>query len=196
MSNELDIDYDKPAVLPDDDQAARERVDWHARMVRHYTAQRDEEIASYQREIDRLKAEIEHRKRTAQTHIDWHTAPIESYHRMRQEQDRDLRTLRTPHATSKITVPKTPVVNVAEGYDLTKQAVPIFTWLRDHHPNVLKLPGISEIRKLVDVVDTYANDAIIDRIVVDKDTGEVLPFLVAEVPPLTYKLTPEEGAPL
>ena len=72
-------------------------------------------VASYQREIDRLKSEIEARKRTAQTHIDWHTAPIESYHRMRQEQDADMRTLRTPHATSKITVPTKPDLLVSLG---------------------------------------------------------------------------------
>ena len=193
MSDELDIDYTVDAVLPEDPEDAKRRVDWHARMVRHYAAQLADEIASFEREIERLQAEVAARKRTAQARIDWHTAPVESYHRMLQSQDKDMRTLRTPHATSKITVPKQPVVNLAEGYALDDDDVVVFRWLSESHPEALKLPGISVIRKLVNLVQLGDENAYV---VADKTTGETLPFLVAEVPPPTYKLTPEEGLPL
>lgn len=193
MSDELDIDYTVDAVLPEDPEEAKRRVEWHARMARHYTAQLAEETAAFQREIDRLKAEIEMRKRTVEARVRWHTDPIESYHRMRQEQDPDYRTLRMPHGTSKITVPKKPVVSLGDMSDDEDAAV---AWLIEQHPQLLKLPGIATIRSLVDVKEVDEGEDITGLAVFDKETGEVLRFLTADVPDKTYKFTPEEGTPL
>lgn len=190
MSDELDINYDEPAVLPDNLEEAQRRVEWHARMVRHYQGQLDMELGAFKREIDRLRTEMAARTRTAEAHIAWHTAPIESYHRMLMEQDKDLRTIRMPHATSKITVPKKPVVTV--NTDVADHGDQIVEWMAEHHRDGLSVPGITAIRYCVDV--HQLDDGSFQ--VVDKETGEVLNFLQAAVPELTYKLTPEEGTPL
>lgn len=194
MSDELDINYDEPAKLPDDPDEAQRRVEWHARMVRHYQGQLDLEVAAFKREIDRLRAEIAARTKTAASHIEWHTAPIESFHRMLQEQDKDLRTIRMPHATSKITVPKKPVVSIND--DEADYGDQIVDWMATYHRDGLSVPNITAIRYCVDVkpVDEGADHD--GYVVVDKETGEVLPFLKADVPEPTYKLTPEEGTPL
>lgn len=193
MSDDLDIDYEQPAQLPDDPEQARERVEWHARMVRHYHAVLDEETASFQREITRLKERLELRQATLRGRIDWHTVPVESYHRMRQREDAEVRTIRMPHATSKITVPKKPVINFADTM-VDGDANPLLQWMTAYHPELLKLPGIAEIRKVVEVTNDGTDKR--ELIVVDKDTRRPVFGLVAEVPAPTYKLTPEEGAPL
>jgi hypothetical protein len=190
MSDELDIDYTTAAVLPDDDAEAERRVEWHARMVRHYAAQLEQEKAAYGREIDRLREEIALRERAVNTRINWHTDPIESYHRMRQRQDPAYKTLRLPHATSKISVPTTPVIQLNDGCD--PDAVPIYRWLAEHHPEVLLVPGIAAIRKLLTVVEDEEGNFH----VADKSTGERIPYYKAVVPEPRYTLTPAEGAPL
>ena len=189
MSDELDINYEEPAVLPDDRDEAQRRVEWHARMVRHYQGQLDQEVGAFKREIERLKLEIEQRTKTARSQIAWHEEPIRAFHQMCQDGDKDLRTMRFPHGTSKITVPKKPVIDLADDDSLGSEKVErCYAWLREHHPDKFKLPGIATIRSLVDVTE--------DMHVVDKTTGEVIDWLKAEVPPPTYKFTPEEGTPL
>ena len=195
MSDELDINYDEPAVLPDDPEEAQRRVEWHARMVRHYQGQLDLEVGAFKREIDRLRAEIAARTKTAEARIAWHTAPVESYHKMLIAGDKDLRTIRMPHATSKITVPKKPVIVVNDdgGDDWGDQIV---DWMAEYHRDGLSVPGITAIRYCVDVMPVDEGEDHDGYVVVDKETGEVLPFLKAYVPEPTYKLTPEEGTPL
>lgn len=189
MSDELDINYEEPALLPDNLEEAQRRVEWHARMVRHYQSQLDREVGAFKREIERLRGEIAARTKTAQAHIEWHEAPIRSYHMLLHDIDPDMRTLRLPHATSKITVPRKPKVDIDT--DVADYDVQAVNWMYDHHPGGISVPGISTIRLCVDVKET--DDGYV---VVDTDTGEVLPFLKAAVPDPTYKLTPEEGAPL
>ena len=194
MSDELDINYDEPAVLPDNLEEAQRRVEWHARMVRHYQGQLDQELGAFKREIDRLRAEMASRTKTAQSHIDWHTAPIESYHKMLRETDKDFRTMRFPHGTSKITVPKKPVITIND--DEADYGDQIVEWMADYHRDGLSVPGITAIRYCVDVMEVDEGEDHDGYVVVDKDTGEVLPFLKADVPEPTYKFTPEEGTPL
>ena len=183
-----DIDYSRPAILPDDEHLA-ERVEWHVRMARQATAELEEVKSMYERELERIKERIQNRVRIIQERIAWHTAPVQSYHTMRQAQEPKRKTIEFPHGASKITVPTTPVVQ----FDPSEGSGGLVKlWLRSTHPEMLKLPGITDVRSLVHI--TTDDDG--NHIVIDKATGEIVPGLVAEIPAPTYKLTVERGSPL
>lgn len=184
-----DIDYGTPAVLPEDADAAKERVNWHARMVRKLTADKHELTDMFDTEYQRLTAELEriserreHHARVLQDKIDWHQSPIESYHRMRLVADPKLKTLPLLHGYSKMTVPKAAKVFVKPDADAA-----VLAWAREHHPEILKAPNITDVRAVVDVRS--------DMKVVDKATGETVDCLVAQVGDATWVFDPEPGSP-
>lgn len=190
MSDTSDIDYSKPAVLPDDDDHLLDRVEWHVRMARAKQAELDEVLPMFQREIDKLKERMEDRKRILRSEIAWHTAPVESYHRMRQAEEPARKTIHMPHGVSKVTVPQKAEVYIDGDHPGADELV--HAWLAEHHRESFPLPNITTIRNLVDVLQREDGE----RVVIDKKTGEVVDGLVAVVPPITHKLTLEPGAPL
>jgi CBS-domain-containing membrane protein len=184
-----DVDYTQPAVLPEDVDAAKERANWHARMVRKLTADKHELTDMFDTEYSRLVAELErlserreHHARIIQDKIDWHQAPIESYHRMRLVADPKLKTLPLLHGYSKITVPVTAKVFPKPNADAD-----VLKWAREKHPEILKAPNITDVRGVVAVRS--------DMKVIDKATGETVECLVAQVPDSTWGFDPEPGSP-
>lgn len=174
-----DVEYDTPAVLPDDEGEALERVAWHARMARKAHAELAEMFDLYDTEMARLTERREHRARIIMERIGWHQAPIESYHRMRVANG-GPKTLELPHGTSRMAVPKTPKVWVG-----TEGQAAVLEWARASHPEILRGPLITDVREVVTIDD--------DLKVIDKATGEIVPGLVAQVPEARWSFDPEPG---
>lgn len=171
------VDYDGPAEpwQPPDGWDVMERLDWHARRARSVQAQIDGINDLFGREMDRLEARRDEEVAILQRKIDWHQAPIESYHRAHP----DNRTIKLPHATSRLTVPKSPRIFAA---DLDA----VIEWARANHPEILRSPNITDVRKVVQIADGK---------VIDPSTGEVVHGLAAEMPDPSWSLNLEPGEP-
>lgn len=172
-----DIDYATPAILPDDDGAALDRLTWHARMARRYDDEALELEARYTAEIDRLMDARDYAVGKLRAKRDWHTAPIEQYHRAHP----DNRTLDLVHARSKLRVPKKATVFIDD-------AETVAEWCRTAHPELLRGPNVTAVRGVVSALD--------DGRVVDAATGEVVPGVHAEVPAPTVHVDLDPGSPL
>ena len=180
LAENLDIDYSVPAVIPEDD--ALSRLDWHVRMVRKYRSEMADVDALYKAEIERMIDRRDNRRRIIQNAIDWHSAPIKSYHLAHQ----DDRTIELPHGASKLTVPTKPKVFM-EG----EQSDAVTEWARRAHPEIMKGPNISDVRKVVDIKDHKDGTFT----VLDPTTGEVVPGVTAQIPLPSWSLDVEPGAP-
>ena len=175
-----DIDYSTPAILPEDD--ALSRLDWHMRMVRKYRAEVAELDDVYLAEMDRMRDRYANRRRIIEDKSRWHQAPIESYHRAHPDQ----RTIELPHGASKLSVPKTPKVFMNGEHNEA-----VTEWARKAHPEIMKGPNITDVRKVVDIKDH--NDGTFT--VVDPTTGEVVPGVTAQIPLPSWSLDVEPGSP-
>lgn len=180
MSDTSDINYDEPALLPEDDTEALNRIAWHARLARAAWAERGEIEAMYEDEMRRLRDRLQNRVDIIAKRIAWHTAPIESYHRMRLDANSKLKTIELPHGTSRITVPKS-----AKAFVTDKAAVT--DWARTAHPEILQSPNVTDVRVVVQITD--------DLRVIDPVTGEIVPGVTAEIPPARWTFDPEPGSP-
>lgn len=174
-----EVDYDGPAEpwQPPQGWDTLERLDWHARKARAIQARLDRLNELFDREIQRLEDRREEEAATLLRRLEWHRAPIESYHRAHP----DDRTLKLPNATSKLTVPRTPRIFAV---DIDAMA----EWARAEHPEIMRGPNITDVRRLVTVAD--------DDRVVDTATGEVVPCLRAEVGEPSWTLSLEPGEPI
>jgi len=176
-----DIDYDTPAIIPDDLDALS-RMDWHMRMVRRQTQNLTELTDLYRAEMDRLSDRLINRTLIIQKAIAWHRAPIESYHRAHP----DRKTLELPNGSSKLTVPRTAKV-FADAY----QPDVVTEWARWAHPEIMRGPNITDVRKVVSI--KTCDDGSLA--VVDSETGEIVPGVTAQVPNASWSLDVEPGDP-
>lgn len=164
----LDIDYETPAEMPEDEPAALSRASWHLRMA---SMIKSEQIALnnlYQEEIDRLQIKQMHRWRIAEDRIAWHEAPVEEMHlKIIHDDPKRAKTLELPHGTSKVRVPVTPKVH------FTDQEATL-AWVLENHPEIVKHSvGIAAVR------------SIIDKGVHDKN-GEIVPGIESRLDQPTW----------
>ena len=183
-----DIDYDRPAVIPDEEAVALDRAEWDAYMIRKITAARDDTVARYKAEINRLGEAMAERRAIENNKIAWHEERIRQVHQMLDREQKGVPTIHFPHGTSKLRTPKTPKVVEPDPNDVT-----VLMWLHEHHPDVLKMPNVSTIRDLVAVV----TDEDGHYHVIDKSTGEdITGILTAALDDPTWNFKPETGDPL
>lgn len=180
LAGTSDIDYSVPAVIPDDD--ALSRLDWHMRMIRVRTTELHDVDRLYNAEMARIKDRHQNRRRIIQNAIDWHSAPIRSYHLAHL----DERTIEMPHGTSKVTVPVKPKVFM-DG----EQSDVVTEWARTAHPEIMKGPNVTDVRRVVDIKDHKDGTFT----VVDPTTGEVVPGVTAQIPQPSWSLDIEPGSP-
>lgn len=170
-----DVDYTTPAVLPTDRDEAFERVRWHARMAAALEAKRERLADMYDDERRRLSERRQVRLGTVVAAKAWHEAPIESYHRMLLAINPNAdKTLDLAVGDSKVRTPETPVAEVDD-------AAALKAWLLANHPELFDLPNITTIRSAIRVIEGK---------VVDRKTSEIVPGMVAEVPPSTWNFKP------
>lgn len=195
-----DVDYDQPAVLPDDEHAREDRLAWHAYMIRRIRADQTRLADEYDAERERLEQQIdalvaplraeirqqadarEEQMRIIENAVAWHEAPLKSYALMRYREDDDIKTIPFVHGRSKLTTPKKAQVF----YD-PEQTETFMAWVRDAHPEIMKEPNITDLRKLVTVTEELK--------VIDTATGEVVPGVTASVPEQTWSFDPNPGDP-
>lgn len=176
-----DLDYSVPARLPEDDDEALRRIDWHVRMVRRERDELHRLEALYRAEMDRLHDRYAERARIINSRIDWHSSPVESWHRAHPER----RTVELPHGTSKLRVPKQPMVFMAgEDNDVVRD------WAITAHPEILRGPNVTAVRKVVQIVETGDGWQAIDPA-----TGEVVPGVTVQMPEPTWTLDTDPGSP-
>lgn len=182
--DDLDIDYNTPAVMPDDHAAALERASWHLRMASVYAAERDDLLAVYQAEMERLQLRIEHRARILNQKIEWHEAPVRGLHLALLEQQKDRKTIELPHGTSKVRVPKQPRVYITD-----KKA--LLAWAENTHPDLLSrdinVTGVKEVIARLPVLKAGEISPVTDI------NGEVIPGVEAILEHPTWNATYERG---
>lgn len=170
-----EIDYSIPAVLPTDTDKAWRDVRYHARMCALLEAKRERLADMYDDEQKRLKERRQDRLGTVMAAKAWHAAPIESFHRMLLAIDPDAdKTLDLVVGDSKVRTPK-------KAEAVVDDEAAVKAWLLEHHPELFDLPGITAIRSVLMLHEGKP---------VDKKTGEVVPGMVAEVPPSTWNFAP------
>jgi thioester reductase-like protein len=176
-----DVDYDTPAVLPDDDMAARERVDWHIRQVARYDQRLNELEATFEAEIARLRARLDMLAGPLRRAVAWHEAPIRSWHEALMTQDASRKTVHMPHGSSKMRTPTRPRIFLDDEAAVTD-------WAREHHPELLRGPNVTALRDALDIASTEDGYRA-----VDPKTGEFVPGLSAQVPMPTWSLDLHPG---
>ena len=167
--------YDSPPPELDN----LEDLDYHVRRVREGRAELEVLEQSYRRELDRIQARLESRRRVIEGWIAWHLAPVESWHRAHPA----TRTIELPHGTLKLTVPKSLKVFIGPD-DTDREAVR--SWAVQSHPEILGDPLVTKVRACV---------LIVDGRVVDAETGEIVPGVVAKLPAPSWSLDTEPGEP-
>lgn len=143
-----------------------DEMDHHVRKAAETQSEIDRIDSMYQAEISRLQDRRAEQLRILVNKRDWHLAPVESYHRAHPEN----RTIPFCYGSSKLRVPKAPVVSISDR-DLVTE------WARTHHPEVLGAPSIMGIRSVVQVVELEDGPAA-----VDPDSGLVVEGLDVYIP--------------
>jgi hypothetical protein len=112
----------------------------------------------------------------------FHEAHIAEYHRSVLRANPKRKTLDLVHGSSRATVPAKPKVwFTPEGMDEH------MAWVRAYHPELLRPPLISDVRRVVSGDESGK--------VFDIDTGEIVPGVVAQVPEPYYAFEPDGGGP-
>lgn len=177
--DDLDIDYTQPAVTPDDPVDALERASWHMRVASMLTDERDQLVAVYKAEMERLELRLQHRVRILNERIAWHEEPVKSLHLALLRRDPRRKTIELPHGSSKVTVPKTPKVHITD-----KSA--LLAWAENSHPDILSRDvNVTGLRTIAHIDGDTAVDA----------NGEVIPGVEVRLDPPTWRATYEHGEP-
>lgn len=176
------FDYDNPVPGCSDLEAAVRSAEYAA-----YWQQRISEVADiyddeHQRIMRKLDALDERRiwelgKLTKK--YEWHQAQIADYHRRILATDPKRKTLDLVHGSAKAVVPVKAQVFIDNPDAVTE-------WARNHHPEILRAPIVTDVRRLVEVVDGK---------VVDVD-GEIVQGLSAQVPEARYTFEADPWSPL
>lgn len=189
MNNETDIDYETPAEMPDhlDDVEARQRLDWHLRMIRRISDESAKTIAVFNAEIERLKDERDDIVAGSDARLAWHRGPVEAYHLalVRDDPENAPRTLRLPSGVSKVRVPKERrMVWTEDGNEAAAD------WLVEngHEQLVTHRTTLGKIRE---VGIMTPNGSVVDR-----ETGEIIPGVTSVLDePTVSTTTIDEVAP-
>lgn len=165
-----DIDYETPAQMPTGEADALERASWH---LKRAAAKRDELArlkAVYDAEIDRLKIRLGHRTRILQSQIDWHEEPVRQMHLALVDRDpKSAKTIDLPYGTSKVSVPKSPKVEIVDPDAVT-------AWALDAHPDIVKHSvNVTAVRSVATPAEPSKVTVGKPGKAIDAATGEIIP---------------------
>lgn len=152
-------------------------VDRHLAHIRRLTRERNDLLAVYEAEIERLNVIAADIHERYERRIAWHRTPVESWHRAHTSK----RTLELPSGTIKLQVPTTPKAWIDDAATVTE-------WARQSHPEILKAPNVSDVRKVVELVETETGWHALDP-----STSELVPGLKVEVPNATWSYQVADG---
>lgn len=176
------VDSDDEYLMDDpaDEAADLVDVDRHLAAVRRARTERDQITAIYETEIGRLTDRLESVQAVIDRRIAWHLAPVESWHRAHPQK----RQLKLPHGTIKLTVP----TKACAWFDGDTGRDAVTDWARREHPELLKAPNITDVRKTLELVEVESG-----WVALDASTGEVVDGLTVTVPEPSWSFTVEDG---
>lgn len=170
---------DEPPQITSAEVDALIDAGWHLRQIRKLRKRAAEVQAVYNRERERLDEWFARGTDKFEARIEWHEAPLRQLHQRLVEQDPKRKSIELPDGTLKMRVPVKPqvVVDDADG---------LLAWATEHAPHLLPEP------RPVRVTDLRREAvALSEDVVVLTATGEVVPFVHAEVPEPTWYVDTE-----
>jgi len=160
---EPDIDYNEPALMPEQQAEALDRASWHMRMAARLDAERAQLNAVYKAEIERLQIRQGHRDRILADRIAWHEGPVQALHLALLRENPKRKTIELPYGTSKVRVSKTPRL------EFTDKAATM-AWAEQAHPEILgRTINVTGVKHIAQITEAG---------VLDKN-GEIIPGVVA-----------------
>jgi hypothetical protein len=179
--SEPDIDYDTPAVMPPGEAEALERASWHIKKAAMISSEKSQLAAVYKAEMERLQIRLAHRVRIMNDQIAWHEEPVRSLHLAIQGSNPKRKSIELPYGTSKVTVPKTPTVQIVD-------QPAVLAWAEANHPELLghtiNVTAVRSVSRIPEGVTTELPGKVFDA-----GTGEVIPGVESTLAP--KKWTPK-----
>lgn len=190
--------YDEPAEPVEGDTAeARDKINEHLRCIGWWEAELQKSADLYQIELARLTKQqkrLEAWNASEQVRVNkriaYHADVVRGYLAARLRNDQKLRKVSFPRGTLSATVPKTPKLSIEDQKALD-------AWVMENHPDIWPDPpepkniGVMAVKDVVNIIFTEDGEYV----VLDKETGELVPGITADLAGPKYDYDTTYGRP-